>query len=615
MTQHGTIDDVIVLRDVMVPMRDGVRLATDITLPATGGAQTGPFPTLLHRTPYDKSGARPSEISVADPVPKTNLEVAANLARAGYAVMTQDCRGRYASEGVFQKYMGEGEDGFDTLAWARKQDWCRGDFGTYGLSYSAHVQTALAVLEPPGLRTLFLDSGGFWNAYQGGVRRGGAFEMKQVTWAYKHARLSDAAKDPAIAKALAQEDIAEWILSKSWHRGKSPMRHVPEYEEYLFDQWEHGAFDAYWQAPEIFGAAHYAVLSQYPTFLISGWYDPYSETMFKHYEGITGHGGHAELVMGPWLHGRRSQSFAGDADFGPASRLDGAIAPDYDTLRRAWFDHWLMPEVPHPAPSTVQWFAMGGGSGTRTSEGRFDHGGTWRKDTVWPPRDTTQVPYYLLAEGGLAPASGPMGKAAFVTDPQSPVPTVGGAITSGEPVMEGGVFDQVTTPETFAALPPFGPVAARADVLSFATEPLAQGIEIAGTPTLILELSTDVPDMDIAFKLIDVAPPSTDYPAGFAANLTDGILRLRYRDSWETPALLTPGDRVRISIEAPPIANIFAVGHSIRVDISGANFPKFDINPQTGEDAPNASGTRISTTSVHLGEGAGSRLILPLRIA
>lgn len=611
MTQHGTIDDLVVMRDVMVPMRDGVRLATDITLPAGHG----PFPTLLHRTPYDKSGARPSEISVREPVPKTNLEVAARLARAGYAVMTQDCRGRYASEGVFQKYMGEGEDGFDTLAWARQQDWCRGDFGTYGLSYSAHVQTALAVLQPPGLRTMFLDSGGFWNAYQGGVRRGGAFEMKQVTWAYKHARLSDAARDPKVARALAQEDIADWILGKSWHRGQSPMRHVPEYEDYLFDQWEHGAFGAYWQAPEIYGAAHYAVLSQYPTFLISGWYDPYSETMFRHFEGITNHGGHAELVMGPWLHGRRSQGFAGDADFGPESRLDGAIAPDYDSLRRAWFDHWLMPDEPRPAPPTVQWFAMGGGSGKTTAEGRLDHGGLWRKDRVWPPRDMAQVSYYLLAEGGLASNPGAAGKAVFVTDPVTPVPTIGGAITSGEPVMEGGVFDQVTTPETFAALPPFGPVTARADVLSFATEPLVHAIEIAGTPTLILDLSTDVPDMDIAFKLIDLAPPSPNYPAGFAANLTDGILRLRYRDSWETPALLTPGERVRITIEAPPIANIFAVGHRIRVDISGANFPKFDVNPQTGEDAPNASGRRISTTSVYLGQGAGTRLILPIRSA
>ncbi|TNF21414.1 MAG: CocE/NonD family hydrolase [Rhodobacteraceae bacterium] len=607
MTGHGTIEDPIVLRDVMVPMRDGVRLATDITLPAQGG----PFPTLLHRTPYDKGGARPSEISVADPVPKTNLQVAEGLARAGYAVMTQDCRGRYGSEGVFAKYMGEGEDGVDTLAWARAQDWCRGDFGTYGLSYSAHVQTALAVLRPPGLRTLFLDSGGFWNAYQGGVRRGGAFEMKQVTWAYKHARLSDAAKDPAVARALAQEDIAAWIEAKSWHRGASPMRHVPEYEEYLFEQWEHGAFDAYWQAPEIFGAGHYAALAQYPTFLISGWYDPYSETMFKHFEGITGNGGHAELVMGPWLHGRRSQSFAGDADFGPHSRLDGAIAPDYDTLRRTWFDHWLKPETARPRPATVQWFAMGGGTGARTAEGRRDLGGLWRCDTHWPPGDTREVAYHLAAEGGLVTDTPAPGAAVFVTDPDTPVPTMGGAITSGEPVMEGGVFDQVTTPETFAARPPFGPIAARGDVLSFATAPLEQAVEIAGTPRLILELATDVVDMDVAFKLIDLAPPSEDFPQGFAANLTDGILRLRYRDSWEKPQLLTPGARVRISLEAPPVANIFAVGHRIRVDICGANFPKFDVNPQTGADAPNATGTRIATTSVFL--GAESRVILPLR--
>jgi putative CocE/NonD family hydrolase len=170
---QGTIDDFLHIRDVMVPMRDGVRLATDVTLPARAGKPLpGPFPTLLHRTPYDKSAARLSEVSVRNPTPKSNPDVAALFARAGYAVLTQDCRGRYNSEGVFRKYLGEGKDGVDTLGWARTQDWCNGVFGTFGLSYSAHTQTALAIEQPKGLRAMFIDSGGFWNAYQGGVRRG-----------------------------------------------------------------------------------------------------------------------------------------------------------------------------------------------------------------------------------------------------------------------------------------------------------------------------------------------------------------------------------------------------------------------------------------------------------
>jgi len=280
---HGTINEAIHIRDVMVPMRDGVRLATDVALPARAGeALPGPFPTLLHRTPYDKAAARLSEVSVKNPVPKTNLEIAAGFARAGYAVLTQDCRGRYASEGVFRKYLGEGEDGFDTLDWARAQDWCAGQFGTFGLSYSAHVQTALGVLQPGGLKAMFLDSGGFWNAYQGGVRRGGAFELKQATWAFKHARLSPVAEDPVVAAALGAENIADWFQAMPWRRGLSPIRHVPEYEAYLFDQWERGAFDDFWQMPELYCAPHYDKLARHPVYLVCGWYDPYAETMLKH---------------------------------------------------------------------------------------------------------------------------------------------------------------------------------------------------------------------------------------------------------------------------------------------------------------------------------------------
>lgn len=608
MTKHGTITETLHLKDVMVPMRDGIRLATDITLPSKDGVPLpGRFPTLLHRTPYDKSGARPSEISVANPMPKTNLEVAAGLAQDGYVVLTQDCRGRYASEGVFQKYLGEGEDGFDTLEWARAQDWCDGRFGTYGLSYSAHVQTALAVLEPEGLCAMFLDSGGFWNAYQGGVRRGGTFEMKQVTWAYKHARLSDAARDPKIAAALAAEDISDWILGQDWHRGSSPMRHVPEYEDYLFDQWERSAFDDFWQKPELYAAGHYKAVARCPVFLISGWFDPYAETMFQHYKGITEAGGHAEIVMGPWLHGRRSQTFAGDADFGPGSRLDGTIAADYDTLRRDWFSRWFHPADTVQDPAPVRWFCMGGGTGNATSQGRYDHGGQWRQDQAWPPVDSAETPYFLGVGGQLSKTPLSTETVQLVTDPARPTPTMGGAVTSGEPVMVGGMFDQVTTPDTFAARAPFGPLCDDPNVLSFVTPPLESAVEIAGPVRAELTLVTDVPDMDIAVKLIDVAPPDADHPNGFAANLTDGILRLRFRDGWNTASLMTPGEPVKITIDLLPVANLFAVGHRIRLDLSGSNFPKFDVNPQTGAEPANATGKAIATTTFELSD---ARLIL-----
>jgi Predicted acyl esterases len=147
----------------------------------------------------------------------------------------QDCRGRYNSQGTFTKYLHEAEDGYDTLSWLLKQPWCNGRIGTMGLSYGAHTQCALSCLNPPGLACMFMDSGGFSSAYHGGIRRGGAFELKQATWAYKHALLSpDTARNPDRQKALKAEDITAWFKDMPWRPGHSPLRHAPEYESYLF---------------------------------------------------------------------------------------------------------------------------------------------------------------------------------------------------------------------------------------------------------------------------------------------------------------------------------------------------------------------------------------------
>jgi putative CocE/NonD family hydrolase len=404
-----------------------------------------------------------------------------------------------------------------------------------------------------------------------------------------------------VRAALEAEDVADWFAAMPWRRGLSPLRHAPEYEAYLFDQWERGAFDAYWQTPELYAAPHYATLARVPVFLISGWFDPYAETMLEHYKGWRAHGGHAELVLGPWLHGRRSNTFAGDADFGAASVLDGQVAPDYETLRIDWFRRWLLGEGEGAPRPTARWFAMGGGSGGRTAEGRRDHGGHWRADPDWPPGTSTPTDLHLAADGRLARHPAEPGEVLLCTDPATPVPTIGGAVTSGEPVMEGGAFDQVASPRVFGATPPYLPLAARADVLVFASAPLDAPVEIAGPVTLSIELETDVPDIDLTAKLIDWAPASADYPRGYALNLTDGILRLRYRDDWSAPAPLEPGRRYRVTVALLPVAAIFAAGHRIRVDISGSNFPKFDVNPQTGEPEGRSRSRRIARTRLFFG--------------
>ena len=180
--------DVYLTSDAMIAMRDGVRLATDIYRPAQNGKPVeGNFPVILERTPYGKTVVSRSERTAANPVPMSRAEVARFFVNRGYVVIYQDCRGRYGSEGKFVKYLSDGADGFDTCAWIVRQPWCDGKIGTMGLSYAAHTQGALGCANPPGIAAMFLDSGGFANAYQGGIRQGGAFELKQATWAYSNA--------------------------------------------------------------------------------------------------------------------------------------------------------------------------------------------------------------------------------------------------------------------------------------------------------------------------------------------------------------------------------------------------------------------------------------------
>jgi putative CocE/NonD family hydrolase len=268
--------DMTLASDVMVPMRDGVRLATDVYRPAKDGRPLpGRFPVILERTPYGKTVVSRSELSVADPKAKSRAEVARFFVSKGFVVIYQDCRGRYSSEGQFVKYLSDGADGYDCCAWIVKQPWCDGKIGTMGLSYAAHTQGALGCANPPGVAAMFLDSGGFSNAYQGGIRQGGAFELKQVTWAYNAAFDSPAlVKDPLKAAALKAIDIKGWFARMPWKRGHSPLTPAPEYESYIFDQWEHGNFDDYWKQMGIYAQGFYDQFSDAPMTHMSAWYDP-----------------------------------------------------------------------------------------------------------------------------------------------------------------------------------------------------------------------------------------------------------------------------------------------------------------------------------------------------
>lgn len=595
--------EVVLESNHRVALRDGVRLATDVYRPARRGkAVAGRFPVILERTPYGRNVTYFRDITATNSTPKTRAEVAKYYVRHGYVVIFQDCRGCHDSEGEFIKYLKEGDDGFDTCAWIRAQPWCNGQIGTMGLSYAAHTQVALACLNPPGLRAMYIDCGGFSNAYQDGIRQGGAFELKQVTWAY-HEELEspEAKKDPRLMAALKAIDLKAWFSRMPWKRGHTPMSLIPEYESYVYEQWQHGKFDAFWKQLGIYAEGYYPQFADAAMVHLSGWYDAYSRTATDNFIGLSRRKrGPVCLIMGPWTHGARSTSYSGDVEFGTGSTLD-ADGGDILDRRLQWFDRYLRGMATARASTApVRLFIMGGGSGRRTAEGRLDHGGHWRTEHDWPIPDTRRAQYYLSASGRLATSSPSAGGGSltFAFNPDHPVPSMGGTITSGEPLMRGGGFDQG--------------VARRPDVLVFQTEPLTADVEVTGAIDANLWISSDAVDTDFTIKLIDLYPPSKDYPEGYALNVTDGILRCRYRQSWSDPALMTPGEIYAIKVSAFPTSNLFKRGHRIRLDISSSNFPHFDVNPNTG--APEGTGMerRVARNTVLMDARHPSHVVLPL---
>jgi putative CocE/NonD family hydrolase len=593
------------MNTVMVPMRDGIRLATDVYLPE--GA--GPFPVILERTPYGRGEPSRSEITATDATPMPRDDFARLFTARGYAVVFQDNRGRHGSGGVFVKYLSDGADGFDSCAWITAQPWCDGRICTMGLSYAAHTQAALGCAGAPGVVAQVLDSGGFANAWKGGIRQFGAFELKQATWAHKQAILSpEAEADPVLRAALQAEDITAWFSRMPWKPGHSPLRHHPDYEAYLFDQWRHGAFDAFWQQLGIWAEGYYDRYVPADCVHMSSWFDPYALTAVTNYMGLK-HRGPQRLILGPWTHGNRSARVFGDVDFGPDAPIE-SWAGNWRQYRLRHFDH-VIHGTENPEPK-VRVFVMGGGSGRRTADGHLDHGGRWIALDDWPAPQARVQTWHLHADSRLDPALPEPGALSYDHDPSHPVPTIGGNLTSLEPVAQGGAFNQMEAAEFLGCQPPFLPLASRPDVLVFQTEPLRAPVEIVGPIEAELWVATDGPDTDFTAKLIDVHPASADYPGGYAMILTDGIMRLRYAENPAEARLRQPGEVVRIIVTLFPTANLFLAGHRIRLDIASSNFPKFDVNPNTGEPDGMATRRRIAVNTVFMDPARPSSVKLPI---
>ena len=451
----------------MVPMRDGVRLATDIYRPAREGKLVDePLAIVLHRTPYDKK--RPSAVASAE-----------YFARQSYVSVVQDARGRYASEGVFTKYIGEGEDGYDTVEYLATLPYGNGKVAMYGTSYAAHAQANAAKLRPPHLETIVVNIGALSNGWDHKIRNHGAFDMQQLTWAFSN--LASETKDPVIRSMLEQERIEDWLTALPLRKGLNPLSAAPNFEDFILTMLTDSDYGEYFKHPDVNWIEYHEQTADIPMLLVSGWYDSYAGGTVQNHLGLSSYlDSPIHLLMGPWTHGGNTRSYAGEVEFGAEAALDDF----YRELHVRWFDRYLGGrEVEEEPEAPVRIFVMGTGDGHRDSGGRMFHGGYWRSKPAWPLPDTEWKSYYLHADGSLrleAPRQN-VAPTTYLFDPDDPVPTIGGSFSRTSPVFEPGAYDQSEREDFYGSKPPYLPLHARSDVLVFQTEPLEEPVEIVGS--------------------------------------------------------------------------------------------------------------------------------------
>jgi putative CocE/NonD family hydrolase len=599
--------------DVMVPMRDGVSLATDVYLPARAGkALAEKWPAILARTPYGKSSRRP------EAPPKSRGDYAAigdYFAAHGYAVVIQDTRGRYRSEGVWHMLTDDGRDGVDTCSWIGKQPWSNGKVGMIGTSYVGGTQHTLAMERPPELATV-IPVDAMSNLGYAGMRNGGAFEMRFWNWIFSIGgpQGSRQSRDPGTAAILQdmKDHRRDYLANLPLRRGTTPLKLLPEYEDWLVEAMGHGTNDGFWKQNNILDYAD--TYKDIPVYLVGGWYDSWAGNTTANFKALSRKiRGPVYLIMGPWIHGQQGASAHGQVSLGSSA----AIA-DPPAWRREWYDHWLKGidnTVGKQAPfaTVVRIFVMGSGDGRKTASGLLNHGGYWRDETEWPLSRARPTPFYLHERAGLSPATPAAagGFSSFQFDPAKPVPTIGGNISSGDGILLQGAWDQRGGRHVWNAPDPI-PLSARNDILVFQSEPLAEDVEVTGEIEVKLWGASSAVDTDFTAKLIDVYPANPDFPGGFDLNIGDGILRARFRESLKKEVLMQPGTIYPLTIKLYPTSNIFKRGHRIRVDVSSSNFPRFDVNPNTGEPLNNHRRRIVATNTIYHDAGHPSHILLPI---
>jgi putative CocE/NonD family hydrolase len=554
--------------DVKVTMRDGVTLRADVYRPKADGR----YPVLLQRTPYDKNGDRAFGMKGA---------------ARGYVVIVQDVRGRYASEGDWYTFKNEPNDGYDTVEWAAALPYSSGKVGMFGGSYVGATQMLAAITKPPHLAGICPVVTGS-NYHSNWTYQGGAFEqwfnqswtagLAQNTLARGIVPRTDA------TKGMWQSPLDTFPLFNPPPDGRTPDA-LTTLAPYYLDWLAHPNYDDYWKALSI--EEHFGDI-QVPMLTVAAWYDIFQDGSLRNYVGVKTKGGtdaaragqHLRVIVGG--HAGNGPKI-GDVDFGSASFFDE------DEVTLSWYDYLFKGVRNEFAGKAVKIFVMGDN--------------TWRDEDDWPLARARPTKYFLHSSGQANSLSGDgsLSTAApkvepadvYTYDPANPAPTVGGLLCCDATHLPPGPRDQ-------------RPVEARDDVLIYSTAPLPADVEVTGPVTLELYAKSSAVDTDFTAKLVDV------WPDGFAQNLTDGILRARYRDSMEKPALINPGEIYKLKIAVWSTSNVFKKGHVIRLEVSSSNFPRFDRNLNTGED--NARGKRfVSATNTVLHDTEHpSALVLPV---
>ncbi|QKG83749.1 CocE/NonD family hydrolase [Kroppenstedtia pulmonis] len=582
-----TTSKILLEKNVPCTMRDGIVLYADIYRPD----KEGTFPVLLSRLPYSKDKPLFSHRYL-----DTN-----RLVENGYVVIIQDVRGRYQSEGEFQPFQSEAKDGYDTVEWAASLPYSSGKVGMFGLSYYGFTQLLAATERPPHLAAM-MPAMTLNDQRKGMLFQQGAYGLGLLeTWTLE-SMLPDLIKrkygDDKVAYAAAMLQMGQ-----NYNRLEELYRYAPFCEwppvkesgvaDFFFDYLRHDlAEEDFWEKSSI--TDKYEQI-QVPAYHVGGWYDCLLGSTIENFtelrEKAAGSEAQAQqkLIIGPWGHGDFS-SVIGERSFGIHASGDWIdFREDLTHLHLRWFDYWLKGVDTHVTKEPpVKIFVMGVNQ--------------WRNENEWPLARTQYVPYYFHS-GGNAPTrygDGSLSTEAptddeptdqFVYNPGEPVPTQGGAtLYAGVNTM--GPQDQRKVEE-------------RKDVLVYTSEPVTDPLEVTGPVTVYLWAATDAKDTDFTAKLVDVLPD------GRAYNLTDGIIRARYRNGYRRSPDLQ-GEVVAYEIDLWATSNVFLPGHRIRVEISSSNFPRFDANPNTGSTMKDSDQMKLARQTIYHTDQYPSHILLPV---